>query len=74
MRLDASSEAWLARLLTDPPPLSQQQQDLIAACFAGALRMTKKVPRRENDGGPERSRCQGASPESVARPADRGRR
>lgn len=36
-QLDAACEAWLARVLADPPPLNQQQQDLISAAFAGAL-------------------------------------
>lgn len=42
---DARCEAWLDRLLADPPPLSQRQEDLIAAAFAGALEppRTKKV-------------------------------
>ncbi|VAZ98568.1 hypothetical protein [Mycobacterium pseudokansasii] len=45
MSLDTRTEEWLARLLADPPPLSQAQQDLIASAFAGAL-----IPPRSRHG------------------------
>jgi hypothetical protein len=36
--LDPKSEAWVQRLVDQAKPLSQRQQDLIAAAFRGALK------------------------------------
>jgi hypothetical protein len=38
MTLDAKSEAWVRRVVEQAPPLSQRQQDLIAAAFRGAIK------------------------------------
>jgi hypothetical protein len=44
MTLDAKTEEWVQRLVEQAPPLSQKQQDLIAACFQGAV-SGKWLPR-----------------------------
>lgn len=42
MTLDPASEAWVQRVVDAAPPLSQQQQDLIAAAFAGSFPPPKR--------------------------------
>jgi hypothetical protein len=35
--MDAKTEAYLTRLVEQAPPLSEHQQDVIAACFRDAF-------------------------------------
>lgn len=45
---DAATENWLDRLLEKAPPLSQRQQDVIAAVFRGEI--TEKPARARKAG------------------------
>lgn len=48
MTQDPRIREWAKRWAANAPPLTQQQRDLIAAAFCGALR-----PRTRPDGKPQ---------------------
>ncbi len=81
MKLDPKCEAAVERWVAQAPPLSQQQQDTIAAAFRGAFRRPRSpdAAAPDEEPGPTNATCDDAEHQSgtpTRQPAhpERGRR